>query len=130
LLFIKKNAIYLRGDITGERDFKPGYYDIKLGRQTVSGKSYGDYNTNRQLLDYIGCSCKGNCGCYNVVNYVIKERKTCICVFPLPGVKTELIKWVGRFSKLYESGGSVNVVGVPQLHTPEVFFGNNLSDVE
>jgi len=118
----QQNTTYLKGDITGERDFKPGYYDIKLGRQTVSGKSYGDYNTNRQLLDYIGCSCKGKCGCYNIVNYVVKEKKTCVCVFPLPGVRSELIKWIGRFSKLYEGGGSVSVIGVPQLHTPEVFL--------
>jgi len=121
-LVYQKNATFLRGDITGEKDFKPGYYDIKLGRQTVAGKSYGDYNTNRQLLDYIGCACKGKCICYNVINYVIKEKKTCVCVFPLPGVKSELIKWIGKFAKLYENGGSVSIVGVPQLHTPEVFL--------
>jgi len=74
------------------------------------------------LLSYIGCSHKKNCDCNNLINYVVKDRKYCVVLFPLPNSASEFGKWQFRFSKLYNNGCSISVLGVPQMHTPEVFL--------
>jgi len=116
------NAEYVYKSIYDEKDYKPGIYDIKLGSQAVNGKTYGNYKTNKDLIRYIACEHKTDCYCNTIVNYVIKEQKTCVCLFPLPDSQIDFVNWVNRFNKLYKNDCSVVVLSVTQLHTPEVFL--------